>query len=102
ALERHGERRAAVGPVRTEIDPAAVLLHDPVGDRKTEAGAVPRVLRREERIEDAVSRARGDPGAVVLDLDADFGLGREGAQEEPARSARRGDRLLGVVDEVDE
>jgi hypothetical protein len=47
-----------------DVDPAAVVLHDAVRDRESQAGSIARVLGREERLEMlawATSSARGRP-----------------------------------------
>src|SRR3989304_4654754 len=49
--EPHGKRRALARLARHR-DPAAVALHERVGDRQAEPGALAS-LRREERVEDA-------------------------------------------------
>src|SRR2546425_11952621 len=51
ARQADAERRPATR-LRFHGDPAAVLLHDAVTDRETEAGADSLGLRREERVED--------------------------------------------------
>ena len=56
---------------RLEPDAAAVLLHDRVGDRQAEAGALADFLRREERIEDLRLQIVGNARAVVVDFEDD-------------------------------
>ena len=64
------EGRAASGRPR-ERDLAAVLLDDAVRDREPEPGARPDLLRREERVEDALGDPRRDPGPGVREDDPD-------------------------------
>ena len=95
------ERRAAIRP-RLETDAAAVLLHDRVGDRQAEPGALADFLRREERVEDLRLQIVGDSGAVVVDLEHDgFPIGVvPRADDEDAAAVRRQHRLLGVDHQV--
>src|SRR6516164_1584675 len=101
ASGRDSTTGAAAGPVRAQLDPAAVLLNDPVRHRKTEAGSLPRLLRREERIEDAVPQLERHARTVVLDLEHDLVASAAGANDDAPRPMSRGDRLLGVVDEIE-
>ncbi len=48
-----------------------MLLHDAVGDRQPETGSLAVLLRREERIEDALEALLVHALAVVDDLDLD-------------------------------
>ena len=62
-----------------EVDPAAVLLDDVVGDPESQAGPYPLGLGREEGVEDLASDRLGDAWAVVDHLVLDLvGFG-EGA-----------------------
>src|SRR5262245_61483206 len=58
---------------RAVLDPdaAVVLVDDAVGDGETEAGALSRLLCREERVEYAALDLGRDARAVVGDRDAD-------------------------------
>jgi hypothetical protein len=80
-----------------------VLLHDRVGDREPEAGALANLLGREERVEDPLLHVLGTP-AVVVDLEDDRRVLRfvPGADDERAAAVRREHRLLGVDDEVEQ
>ena len=67
--QQHLEAGAAVDRLQAQV--AAVPHDDPPGDVEPEAGALTRLLRREERVEDALCDLRRDARAVVLDLHAD-------------------------------
>ena len=81
-----------------------MLLHDRVGDRQPEAGALADLLRREERIEDLRLQLVGNARAVVVDLEHHrFLLGVvPGANDEHAAAVGREHRLLGVDDQVEQ
>src|SRR5262245_24611560 len=52
-----------------EVDRAAVVFHDLVGEGQAEPGA--RLLGREERVEDTIRLGHRDAGPRIFDLDAD-------------------------------
>ena len=81
-------------------DRAAVLLHDAVGDRQAEAGALADLLRREERIVDPRELFGRNPGAGVGDFDrrADRAL-RLRDDREPAALRHRVARVQEQVQE---
>src|ERR1044071_9490085 len=80
------KRRAESG-LAVDLDEAVVLANDAVDGRETEAGALPRTLRREARIEDAITDRRLHPGARVSDLDANvLVVGRVGEAESQLRA----------------
>ena len=96
------ERRAL--PQRAvDGDVAADLQHDAVDRREAEPGTAVRILRREERLEDARARLVGHADAGVADLEhdvaarrsttrvalADVGVARRDAQRAAAASSRR-------------
>src|SRR5687768_3555734 len=66
--QTHRERRAAAGRTLGP-DLTAVLLHDLVADRQSEAGAFADRLGREERIEDAPGNVGRNAGPGVTDHD---------------------------------
>ena len=51
------------------VDPAAVLLHDAIGDRQAQAGAGADLLGGEERFEKLLQVLLGDADALVADFD---------------------------------
>src|SRR5881296_593518 len=63
----HDPEHRAPAPHAAEVDAAAVVLHDLVGDGQAEPGA--RVLGREERVEDAVGGRRRNSRSAVLHLE---------------------------------
>src|SRR3954463_13477540 len=70
---RVGERQAdgeprALADMAVARDRAAVLLHDAVGNREPQPGALADFLGREERIVDPRQLLRGNAGARVADL----------------------------------
>ena len=74
---------------------AAVPHDDPLGDVEAEARSFARLLRREERVEDALGDLRRNALAVVLDLDAEkvaraatFGSSRGRSLERRRRRCR--------------
>src|SRR2546422_3201716 len=66
----HGEQAALARPA-LHLDAAAVIGHDTLGDGQAEAGALPRRLGREERIEDPPENLVRNPRALVLELHLD-------------------------------
>src|SRR3954465_7295375 len=62
--------RAAAALLRGDADPAVVLAREARRHRQADPGALG-LLRREERLEDVAEIAVADPGAGVLDVDAD-------------------------------
>ena len=79
-----------------------MLLHDRVGDRQAEAGALADILRREERIEDPRLHVVRHAGAVVVDLENDrvaIGVVPR-AHDERAAPVRGDHRLFGVDDQI--
>ena len=98
-----GERRAAAGRA-LRPDPPAVLLDDAVADRQAEARALARLLRREERVEDAAQRLGAHAGAAVAERRRHGAVAtpRADAQRALRRSSVGAHRLLGVDDDVQE
>ena len=56
-----------------DLDPAAVARHHPVRDMQPQPGALARLLRGVERLEEARAHLRRDPGAAVGDRDPHAG-----------------------------
>ena len=65
------EERRPVSRRRLHADAPAVLLHDRVGDRQAEPGALPDLLGREERVEDPRHRIFRHPRPIVVQLEHD-------------------------------
>ena len=65
-----------------DIDRTAVAAHNPVHDGEAEAGALARVLRGEERVEDAAARGFVHPVAGVGDRDPHVAAAGWGADDE--------------------
>ena len=83
------------------------LHNDFVANGKSLAGALPNLLGREERVEDAVASVQGDPRPVVLDFDLHILVDFSGTDDElsaKTRSLRRGvtDGVRGVDDQIQE
>src|SRR5262245_47941219 len=66
--QRDPEDRAFAGPT-LDANGAAVVLDDAVTHGEAETRAFPRLLRREERLEDLLPHVLGDAGARVLEHD---------------------------------
>src|SRR5436190_555932 len=101
----HGEGRAtaAARAARIHRDVAAVLLDDAERNRETEAGAFPFGFGAEERFEHALRHGLRYAGPVVGNVDGKaVRLALGGDLDPPFSSARAGDRLRGVVDDVHE
>ena len=81
-----------------------MLLHDRVGDRQPEAGALADLLGREERIEDARLHVFRHARPVVVHLEDDRVLRQvvPGADDQRAAAVRAEHRLLGVDDQVEQ
>src|SRR5215813_13386175 len=95
----NGEEGAAVRTV-LRPDAAAVLRDDAVRDGEPEAAALTRLLRGEERIEDAREVLGWNTVAVVGDLDAHAGFHERGADREQPAAVRLHHRVLRVLDHV--
>src|SRR5262249_35695593 len=80
------------------LDRPAVLLDDPVREREPEARAAPRLLRREEGLEEPREMLGLDPRPVVLDLDP-HAIAAHARRDRDRALARV--RLRGVRDQVD-
>ena len=81
-----------------------MLLHDRVGDRQPEAGALADILRGEERIEDLRLHVFRHARPIVGDLEHDR-VAIEvvpGADDERAAAVRADHGLLGVDDQVEQ
>src|SRR5437763_7066776 len=71
---RRGQRNAEDRPApdgRVNRDATAVLRNNTITDGEAETGAAPDLLRREERVEDALAYLHGDALPRVAHLDAD-------------------------------
>ncbi len=71
AAGSHITKRLPYPSSLSTVDPAAVIAHDAVGDRETEAGALAGPLGGEEGLEEARQVLGGDPGSVVGDREGD-------------------------------
>src|SRR5579875_1555479 len=102
ACELQGHARAAaVAVLETQL--AAVVLHDLLDDRQTEAGAAG--ARRHVGLGEPVALLMRQPDAIVLDHDANGALGIGHADADAAwrrAGAARLDRLGGVLQDVDQ
>src|SRR5205814_10287996 len=96
------ERRRAGPTVHREASP--VLVHDAVGDREPEPGALSDLFRRVERLEDVSERVGGDSGTVVDHLRHDGGRRRAEprAHDDLAGTTRAENRLLRIEKEIQE
>ena len=83
AREAAREKRVPCARRGIDDDVAAELVHDAVHAREPHAAAFADVLRREERLEDAVDDVRRDAGPVVVDAKLD----ELAARRLPARGA---------------
>src|SRR5678816_4147818 len=81
-----------------------MLMDDRVSNRQAEAGPLPDLFRREERVENLRLQIIRNTGTVVIDLEDDSLLRRivPGPHDEDAPAVGRQHRLLGVDDEVEQ
>ena len=98
-LHREGRAFALLGG---EHDAPPVLLHDSLADREPEPGAFAFRLGGEERLEHLGRERLRHAGPVVDHVDGHAVEPAAGAHQDQAGPAGAGDRLRGVVDQVDE
>src|ERR1043166_5536871 len=102
---RRGQRNAEDRPApdgRVNLDATAVLRNNTITDGEAETGAAPDLLRREERVEDALAYLRRDALPRVAHLDADLAALLFPAQRPQAQSAALRHRVNGVLGEDDD
>src|SRR5437867_10097111 len=99
-LRRHhdAEHAALAGPA-LDLDPAAVVGHDALRERESEAGALSRRLGREERIEDPAEDLLGHARSLVLELHLDLVADRARSDGEPAAPVHRLQPVRGDTEE---
>ncbi len=95
-----GEARPPQVVARPDLDTAPVLLDDAVGDGQAQPGALADVLGREERVEDAVADRGRHARTVVLETEVDRFARHSRFEHDRSRGLQRTDRLLGVVQQV--
>src|SRR5215831_16911629 len=99
--DRELDHEPRAGSAGLDRDRAAVLLDDAVGDREAEAGSRSDLLRREERVEDALLELPRDPGPAVGEVDPDQ-LAFSARRDLDRLGARIGEGVARVGEQVDE